>query len=631
MNRFYCLVLAVLVVVGVRWERVVLSESAEYAYSAEYVYSHPIPNAELVNAETTIGIRHGDSINPATIGDGLFTVVGSVSGGHEGNVLLALDDKTIIFEPNVPFTPGETVTITVSGGVETVGGTVLDGMSYSVTVSQNALGRTANHRLAPNQWFDSEVLPAARQVQSVRTQTKYKTVPATFPEINVEVEASDTAEGLIFLSNFTWGQFDPVGSYLMIIEETGELVYFKPVDGAFPIDFHPQAGNRLSYGQFNVGGYTVMNQEYNEVEFINGANGYAVDTHELILTEDDHAIYMIYDGQLVDMSQIVPGGDPAANVIGLVLHELDADRNVIFEWRSWDHFEITDASDFIDLTASTIDYAHGNSIEVDTDGHWLVSSRTMDEVTKINRETGEITWRMGGKQNQFDFGDDPSFFHQHDARRLPNGNLAIFDNRTTFMDYSRYVEYEVDETNLTATNVWEYRTNPDTFSRAMGNGQTLPNGNVMIGWGSSAPGNTLTEIKRDGSIALAIDLQDDSENPAFGEVSYRALRHEWEGIPETPVVVFGEQDGEPTLFFSANGMTSREEYIWVVSCVFADESTQNFKVETTGFEDSLMIGDLLAECVGWRVTALNTVSMESYTGDLLTPSRIYVPLLDNGG
>ena len=34
-------------------------------------------------------------------------------------------------------------------------------------------------------------------------------------------------------------------------------------------------------------------------------------------------------------------------------------------------------------------------------GHLLISSRHMDEVTKIDRQTGEIIWRLGGKNNDF--------------------------------------------------------------------------------------------------------------------------------------------------------------------------------------------------------------------------------------
>ena len=79
-------------------------------------------------------------------------------------------------------------------------------------------------------------------------------------------------------------------------------------------------------------------------------------------------------------------------VVGLIIEEQDENKNVVFQWRSWDHFKITDATYDIDLTDSVVDYVHGNAIEVDDDGNLLISSRHMDEVTKIDRQTGEIIW-----------------------------------------------------------------------------------------------------------------------------------------------------------------------------------------------------------------------------------------------
>ena len=81
-----------------------------------------------------------------------------------------------------------------------------------------------------------------------------------------------------------------------------------------------------------------------------------------------HALLMSYDKQPVNMSLIVPGGHPNAMVTGLIIQEIDENKNVVFQWRSWDHYLITDAVD-VNLTFSTIDYCHGNAIELDNDGN----------------------------------------------------------------------------------------------------------------------------------------------------------------------------------------------------------------------------------------------------------------------
>ena len=43
-------------------------------------------------------------------------------------------------------------------------------------------------------------------------------------------------------------------------------------------------------------------------------------------------VRQFYDAQFVDMSEIVEGGDPDAIVIGLVIQDVDAANNVLFQW-----------------------------------------------------------------------------------------------------------------------------------------------------------------------------------------------------------------------------------------------------------------------------------------------------------
>ncbi|GIT32244.1 MAG: hypothetical protein Ct9H300mP2_3230 [Candidatus Neomarinimicrobiota bacterium] len=50
------------------------------------------------------------------------------------------------------------------------------------------------------------------------------------------------------------------------------------------------------------------------------------------------------------------------------------------------------------------------------------------------------------------------FSHQHDIRRLDNGNITIYDNGNyKEPNYSRAAEYLLDEDNMTATLISEYR------------------------------------------------------------------------------------------------------------------------------------------------------------------------------
>jgi hypothetical protein len=205
---------------------------------------------------------------------------------------------------------------------------------------------------------------------------------------------------------------------------------------------------------------------------------------------DGHTFLIAYDIQTIDLTAY--GGVPDAEVTGLIIQELDANEDVVFEWRSWDHFQFTDANSHTSLTNSVVDYVHGNSVCRDVDGNVLISCRNMDEVTKINHANGNIMWRMGGENNQFTFVNDnitQHFSQQHDVRRIANGHITLFNNGNHLaVQVSSAKEYAVDEVNKIATLIWYYE-HPDVgsakvYGRATGNMQRLPNGNTMINWGT---------------------------------------------------------------------------------------------------------------------------------------------------
>src|SRR6266540_4839057 len=112
------------------------------------------------------------------------------------------------------------------------------------------------------------------------------------------------------------------------------------------------------------------------------------------------------------------------------------------------------------------------------DGTLLISCRHMNEITKIDRQSGQILWRMGlnALNNMFKFPNDTrGWSHQHDARILPNGHLTLFDNGNNLSpQYSRALEFALDEQNLVATKVWDRHHEPEAYSSFMGNVELEP-------------------------------------------------------------------------------------------------------------------------------------------------------------
>jgi hypothetical protein len=210
------------------------------------------------------------------------------------------------------------------------------------------------------------------------------------------------------------------------------------------------------------------------------------DSHDIRLTADGtEALLLAYEARTSDLTSV--GGPSSATVIGNVLQRVTTGGGVSFEWDAFDHYELEDADDFVwtSPAAGGFDFTHANAIEVEADGDYLLSTRHLSEITKIDAQTGQIVWRMGGgKANQFTFLNDPrnGFTSMHAVRRLPNGNLILVDNGNLHNPpSSRAVEYEVNEAARTATLVWSFE--PGVFSCCMGSVQRLPGGNTLIALG----------------------------------------------------------------------------------------------------------------------------------------------------
>ncbi|HET9253122.1 MAG TPA: aryl-sulfate sulfotransferase [Candidatus Eisenbacteria bacterium] len=351
---------------------------------------------------------------------------------------------------------------------------------------------------------------------SAPSPTAADPVPPDFPRIQTTLPGIP-APGRIFLGSFS--QSDPsAASYLMILENDGTPVFHRRLPSR-GFDFKLQPDGRLTYFDPTFDGFYALDSTYTVVDSFQCGNGLTTDFHDLLVLPNGHALLMSYETRIMDMTAYDPKGWPNAEVVGLVIQEIDRAKNVVFEWKSWDHFDVTDATG-ISLGNRRVDYVHGNSLDLDRDGNLLLSSRSLNEVTKISRATGEVLWRLGGKRNQFQFKEGATpFYRQHSARSVGDGRLLLYDNGNFHSPpYSRAVEYEIDEVEMGVKEVWEYRHEPDVFGAFSGSVQRLPNGNTLVGWGSTTP--TLTEVDPKGDVVYELTFDP-------GIFSYRAFRFDW--------------------------------------------------------------------------------------------------------
>jgi len=433
---------------------------------------------------------------------------------------------------------------------------------------------------------------------SVSAPKNYWTVPDDIPLPTVtrfDTVADTTgalAEGYIFLAPHERRPGNSIyAPYLLMIDNDGELVYHRKIEDLenhTRFDDFKLLPNGLLISK--VGGlkaHQLQDASYQPAGTIRDG----ADMHDIQLLPNGNYMVLFYRIRRIDLSQYVEGGDSNAAYADCHLDEINAEGETVFTWNSGDHFAITDT--YRSLTSSYVDAVHCNSVELDTDGNLLISNRDLYEVTKIDKETGAVIWRLGGKNNQFEFinainAEHVLFEKQHDARRVSNGNLTLFDNRLE--DYSRAVEYALDEENMTATLVWEHRRSPDKYGGILGNTQRLPNGNTLMGWGNSFL--SAVEVTRTGETLLEISLPPEV-------ATYRAYRFPWSGRPVTTpdlAVIRDVDENNATtallLAYSWNGATEVSAYQ-----VYGDASVFPQTLITTtpknGFEATTILRDEL--------------------------------------
>lgn len=309
--------------------------------------------------------------------------------------------------------------------------------------------------------------------------------------------------------------FGPINnSYIQIYDNSGAPAYYKELSsagGAYNALRILDNGKLAFYGE-NTLNWVIVDKNFNILDRISCVGPYTTNFHTLFLSPTGNYLLVANEFKTIDLSQKVQGGKTKVFLANNIIQELDQNKRLVFEWNCYDHIDVLDATTDVDLTKDNIDPYHINCARYDTDGNIIANFRNLDAFIKINRSNGNIMWICGGsrsKKNQFTFYNDTrdnffGFSHQHDPKRLPNGNILLFDNGNLKPNpYSRAVEYQINEAEKTMTKVWEYRRTPEVYATFMGNAQRLPNGNTMIGWGGN-PTCVATEVTPAGKTVFEI-------------------------------------------------------------------------------------------------------------------------------
>ena len=218
------------------------------------------------------------------------------------------------------------------------------------------------------------------------------------------------------------------------------------------------------------------------------------------LREFHHDVILLAGGNFMTMSrsyrELISEDGKAEIVCSDTIAEISPEGSLVWTWDSFDHLDperIIEGPDLAnypvlhpDTGEEVRDWTHANALVYrEDDQSILLSLRHQNWLILIDHSSGSVLWKLGA-QGDFDLSTGGAwFYHQHAPEWQEDGSLLIYDNGINVPDIdltdwrSRAVQYSLDETLRTATEVW---TEGDMGYNSLvaGDADRLPNGNVQV-------------------------------------------------------------------------------------------------------------------------------------------------------
>jgi len=535
----------------------------------------PLPGSDDASPQTQISLLGV----PAAELQGV-RVTGSRSGAHRGGLRAYSQGDGASFLAARPFLAGETVAVQGSI-VATPAGPIRFGFRFTV----------AHEDVLPR------VIPPHVHARDLNEKQQFHSQPLLQPPaLTISARSPATAPGLVFAAPYG----GPGASGPMIFDEAGNLVWFHPLaqgTEATNLQLQQLDGNPvLSWWQgyiapqgFGDGEEIIADSSYRQIASVHAGNGYAADLHDFHLTGANTALLTAFAPIDCDLAAV--GGPRASAVSDSLIQEVDLATGLVRrEWHGLDHVALGDSysAPAGASLAWPYDYLHLNSVDPPAGGRTLLSARNTWALYELDWSTGQVLTRIGGRHSDVKLLAGAATAYQHDAARLPDGTISIFDNGGLPKVHaeSRGVLVEVDPDTKTDTILAQYEHPSPLTSGSQGNVEVLANGDVFIGWGA-AP--YFSEFSAGGQLLF------DAHMPGSYE-SYRAYRFPWTGAPATlpaiavsPPAGAAAQGAAPlTVYASWNGDTRTASWR-VLAGPSAQQLSPVAAAPRSGFETAISV------------------------------------------
>jgi hypothetical protein len=517
-----------------------LAVTAPAAFGAVTV--SPLEGTPDANPATQISILGTPASNIESV-----TVTGSSSGAHSGHLVAYDSSSGASYVLDAPFSEGEEADAAIA---LKEGGTIEDHFTIANVGLPEGLIKAEGEKPESLEHFktEPELLPPKVQVNLADPSLKgdFFLDPLPSPTIHVGSKLLE---------------FEPVGPEgLMLLNPEGKLLWWRQLpkgtvgsllekvsyEGQPAIAWWQGSVTETAYG---LGEGIIANTAYEPVAHVKAGNGLQMDIHELNVTPEGQA--------WIDAVQ--PTCDPVCDaehppVLDYTAQEIDIKTGmVMWEWSPLGHIPLSETE--VEPANGAFDPYHMNTVEPIAGGKVLISLRDTSGVYLLDQEDGHIIWQIAGKKTSFTRKKNTQFYFQHDARLEGKHlqTLTLFDDEAgpPVHGTSRGLVLHLGDGTVGLKH--QYPRSFGTIAGSEGSMRVLKQHYAMVGFGSTP---YFSEFSRSGESEKRGKLVFDAQLPK-GDGTYRVLREEWEGTPNTLPKLVAERESisEVALYASWNGAT----------------------------------------------------------------------------
>lgn len=340
-------------------------------------------------------------------------------------------------------------------------------------------------------------------------------LPAHFPLWTVLTSEPDKMEPgyTLFIASING---DASSVYIIMLDNSGNVVWYRPWTPT-DVDVRQLDNGDLFIQQQNPSNnFVELNMLGDIVNTWNPPAGYPVNVHEGVVTDHGTILYLSDDSEVVSN---FPSSVTNPNAPLMATTNVDNNPVVEISFTNAALLNVWSPLDMMDPTRVTylsyeypsaygVDNEHANAVLENTnDNSIIVSLRDQNAVLDFSR-SGQLKWILGSHTNwgtswqpylltpvgtPFDWN-----YGQHGPDLTPQGTLLVYNDNIDQADpfnppvpdsenYSSAIEYNIDETNMTVSEVWNsaWQTNQDRlYTPILGKTQWLPQTrNVLVTYG----------------------------------------------------------------------------------------------------------------------------------------------------